>query len=69
MPVSLHANLGAAYQDHSLLPGSKGLLNTVEESMGAVKFMVEEYNRWEDDREYYKLVQVHEAFSQVRRYF
>lgn len=66
VPVSSGGSLLAAYPDDSVLPGSKGLPTIAGESMEAVKFVVEEYNRREDDSEYYKLVQVHEASAQVR---
>lgn len=69
MPVSLGAGLGASHLDSPLLLGSEGHLNVAEDSSGAVKFVVEEYNRREDDDEYYKLVKVHEVSSQVRYYF
>lgn len=66
VPVSLGAGLGASHRDSSSLPGNEGHLNVAEDSSGAVKFVVEEYNRREDDDEYYKLVKVHEVTSQVQ---
>ena len=66
VPVSLGGSLGTAGPDSPLLLGNEGHLNVDENSNGAVRFVVDEYNRREDDREYYKLVKVHEASSQVR---
>lgn len=66
VPVSLGGSLGTASPDTPLLLGSESHLNVDERSMGAARFVVDEYNRREDDREYYKLVQVHEASSQAQ---
>lgn len=67
-PVSLSGTMASAHQDSSLHPGSEGSQNVAQESNEAVKIVVEEYNRQDDDDEYYKLVQVHEASSQVSYY-
>lgn len=69
VPVSLGANLGATHPGSSSQPGTEVHLNVAKESIEAVKFVVEAYNHQEDDEEYYKVVQVHEASSQVRSYF
>lgn len=69
MPVSLGGSLGTASSDTPLLLGSESNLNVDERSMGAVRFVVDEYNHREDDHDYYKLVQVHETSSQVRHFY
>ncbi|KAK8381965.1 hypothetical protein O3P69_015165 [Scylla paramamosain] len=65
VPVSFGSSLATAGPDTPILLGSENHLNVDENSMGAVRFIVDEYNRREDDQEYYKLVQVHEASSQI----
>ncbi|KAG0711296.1 Cystatin [Chionoecetes opilio] len=65
VPVSLGGGFGTAGPDTPLLFGSESQVNVAGTSLGAVKFVVDEYNRREDDHDYYKLVRVHEASSQA----
>lgn len=49
------------------LLGGERPLDIDDQVMEVVQMIVHEYNRREDDSEYYKLVKVHEASTQVRQ--
>ncbi|XP_071547242.1 uncharacterized protein [Panulirus ornatus] len=71
VPVALGTGLsstssssGSSFSTSSLL-GSEKPLEIDGQTMEIVQMIVKEYNRREDDSEYYKLVKVHEASKQV----
>ncbi|XP_042217810.1 uncharacterized protein LOC121863290 isoform X2 [Homarus americanus] len=72
VPVALGGGLSSAspglvssFRSRSSLLGGHSPIEIDDETMEVVKMIVDEYNRREDDSEYYKLVKVHEATSQV----
>lgn len=74
VPVAFGAGLsstslgsGPSFRTSSLLGGERPL-EVDGQTMEIVEMIVKEYNRREDDSEYYKLVKVHEASKQVREF-
>ncbi|XP_069942203.1 uncharacterized protein [Cherax quadricarinatus] len=72
VPIALGTGLSSAphgsapsFRPQSSLLGGHRPVEVDAQTMEVVKMIVDEYNKREDDSEYFKLVKVHEASSQV----